>query len=54
MLKKTLLTLVVVTALSAGANAALLAHWGFDTYDGSQNPVLPEDGSQSGTATLTT
>ena len=54
MLKKTLLTLVVVTALSAGANAALLAHWGFDTYDGSQNPVLPEDGDQSGTATLTT
>src|SRR5438309_7089700 len=54
MLKKTLLALVAVMALSASVNAALLAHWGFDSYDGSQNPVLPEDGSQSGTATLTT
>ena len=53
MRKKTLLTLVTIAALATSGNAAVLALFGFDTYDGT-SPVSPESGTQSGTATLTT
>ena len=52
-MKKTLLAIFALTALTATTQAALIAHWGFDTYtSGDYGPVLPNDGLQ-GTAGLT-
>ena len=52
-MKKILLTIVALTTLTATMQAALIAHWGFDTYtSGNYGPVSPEDGLQP-TAAIT-
>ena len=46
-MKKILLTIVALTTLAATTQAALIAHWGFDSYtSGDFGPVSPEDGLQ--------
>jgi hypothetical protein len=52
-MKKTLLTIVALTTLVASTQAALIAHWGFDSFTGSPLPrsLSPEDGLQT-SATL--
>ena len=56
-MKKTLLTIVALTTLVASTQAALIAHWGFDTFTwnpagGSSRTISPEDGIQT-SATFT-
>ena len=53
-MKKTLLTIVALTTLVATTQAAIIAHWGFDSFTGSPLPrsLAPEDGLQT-SATLT-
>src|SRR5437016_415999 len=51
-MKKTLLTIVALTTLVATTQAALIAHWGFDSFtwnpngSGGSRTISPEDGSQ--------
>jgi hypothetical protein len=56
-MKKILLTIVTLTTLVASTQAALIAHWGFDTFTwnpagGSSRTISPEDGIQT-SATFT-
>ena len=46
-MKKILLAIVALTTFTAATQAALIAHWGFDTYTSADyGPVSPEDGLQ--------
>ena len=51
-MKKILLIIAITTFLAFTTQAALIAHWGFDSYTGSTT-VLPNDGPQAATATFT-
>ena len=47
-MKKILLTIVVFTSLAMTTQAALLAHWSFDSYAGGIAALRPDDGNQLG------
>src|SRR6266404_1614746 len=47
-MKKFLLTIVVFTSFAIATQAALLAHWSFDSYAGGIAALVPNDGNQLG------